>query len=106
MKKSPTSSAKNERKQKRAGAIVKKIARRYGIPPAEAARLILRYGRRATTHNFCEGWWLKLLDAQFMTQIGPYRRIRCGDEKNLSHLIPSPGRLCHDCGCSRGEYHV
>ncbi len=82
------------------------VARRHGISRKLAASLTLKYIRRSMENAFCENWWLQILDAQFLTHVGPYRRIRCGDETHLRHLIPDADRLCHDCGCRRGEYHV
>jgi hypothetical protein len=82
------------------------IAKRHGILTRQAFPLVERYTRRSAAHGFCDGWWLKLLDAQFQTRIGPHRRIRCGQEAQLAHLIPRLGELCHDCGCALGEYHV
>lgn len=90
----------------KARKLVADIASRHGITEGVAARLAVKYIERAKTHHFCDGWWLDLLDAQFQTHIGPYKRIRCGDETELEHLIPESGNLCHDCGCSIGEYHV
>jgi len=82
------------------------IAQQHGISEAQAARLAVAYIRREEERGFGNGWWRELLDAQFMTHIGPYKRIRCGAEQNLAHLIPEPGKFCHDCGCAAGEYHV
>jgi hypothetical protein len=82
------------------------IAKRHGVSLDEAARLTVKFLGRAKRCGFTAGWWLALLDAQFTARIGRYARIRCGDEVHLSHLIPEPGQLCHDCGCARGEYHV
>src|SRR5262245_20921163 len=82
------------------------VAKRHGITTRQAIPLDEQYTRRAADHGFCDGWWLELLDAQFQTRIGLYRRIRCGRETHLAHLIPGPGELCHDCGCAVGEYHV
>src|ERR1700722_9256736 len=98
-----TGSAHNKSNVRRLAEVYSK---RYGISQGMAARLILKYLGRAEDRKFCKGWWVKLLDAQFQTHIGPYKRIRCGREKHLAHLSPDHGQLCHDCGCARGEYHV
>ena len=91
---------------KNATKLVAMVSRRHGIPTSKAADFVLKYMDRAVQRGSCKGWWLKLLDAQFQTHIGPYKRIRCGREVGLAHLIPSPGRVCHDCACVIGEYHV
>lgn len=91
---------------KKARALIAFVAKRHGIPAGEAARLTARFLRRAREHQFGAGWWLELLDAQFLTHVGPCPRVRCGEEQHLSHLTPPPGGLCHDCGCAVGEYHV
>lgn len=85
--------------------LVAAIAREYRITQSEAARLLSRFLERAIRNYFVTGWWVELLEAQFQTRIGPYARIRCGEETNLHHLIP-PNGLCDDCGCTIGEYHV
>ena len=82
------------------------VANRHGITEGDAAGLISEYAGRARKHRFSEGWWLELLDAQYQTHIGSYRRIRCGAETHLEHLIPDADRLCHDCGCALSEFHV
>jgi hypothetical protein len=90
----------------KAREIVAFVSARHGITTAEAARLTRRFLRRERERRSAKGWWLRLLDAQFQTHIGPHGRIRCGRETGLSHLTPEPGGCCHDCGCIRGEYHV
>lgn len=82
------------------------ISDRHRISEDEAAGLVLRFMRRCQKRGSCPGWWERLLDAQFQTHIGPYKRIRCGEETSLSHLIPEEGKQCHDCGCAIGEFHV
>lgn len=86
--------------------LIPAMARRYGLPEPEAARLIRRFQDRERRQHFADGWWVELIDAQFLTHVGPYRRIRCGNETHMAHLTPEPGELCHDCGCAWGEYHV
>src|SRR5438128_1413659 len=76
------------------------ISKRYGITPKRACDLLKKYKIRQRQQAFVGGWWFKLLDAQFQTHIGPYKRIRCGREKGMSHLTPDAGQLCHDCGCA------
>lgn len=104
MKNTKKSPADNDTKAHEA---IRLLAARHGITPAEATALLATYLEREERYGFVPGWSLKLIDAQFQTHIGPYRRIRCGDEeKEMAHMIPDPGIPCHDCGCVRGEYHV
>lgn len=86
--------------------IIAQIAKEHHISQLEAKRLVVMFVRREESRVCAEGWWRRLLDAQFLTHIGPYKRVRCGEETELAHLVPSPGLLCHDCGCAIGEYHV
>lgn len=86
--------------------LVASMSKRHGITESKAVRMIYKYIRRAQEQHFAKGWWVDLMDAQFQTHIGVYKRIRCGQETGLSHLVPEEGRYCHDCGCAIGEYHV
>ena len=86
--------------------LVEAFSNRYRITAQTAARMMLTYWRRSEQHHFADGWWVDLMNAQFQTHIGKYKRIRCGRERHLRHLIPEKTGLCHDCGCARGEYHV
>ena len=99
----PSSASKSNAEGRQLVAV---ISERHKITPNQAAQLVLKYTRRAEKQRFCDGWWLQLLDAQHLTHIGPRKRIRCGHETRLRHLIPEATGLCHDCGCARGEYHV
>jgi hypothetical protein len=86
--------------------LAERISKHRGISEEEANRLILGLLSRQNEQGLSPGWWKELLEAQLQTHLGPHKRIRCGDEINLCHLIPKPGGLCQDCKCSRGEYHV
>lgn len=86
--------------------LIDMVSKRHDIAPRHALNLIVKFIERAEQRNFSNGWWLELLDAQFLTHLGRYSRVRCGSEVVLSHLTPEPGECCHDCGCMLGEYHV
>jgi hypothetical protein len=86
--------------------LIAATAERHGITANEAAALTLKFLEREKKEKFINGWGMKLLDAQFISHVGPFKRIRCGQERHLSFLTPKPGRYCHDCGCVQGEYHV
>ena len=86
--------------------LVDSVSKRHGITQRRACQLITKFLAREQKRVCIKGWWVKLLDAQFMTHIGPHKRIRCGRETTMSHVTLEPGGYCHDCGCMRGEYHV
>jgi hypothetical protein len=86
--------------------LIATIAERHGITAKVATALMLKFLEREKKEKFINGWGMKLLDAQFIGHVGPFKRIRCGRERHLSFLTPGPGQYCHDCGCVRGEYHV
>jgi hypothetical protein len=99
-----TSPARKDTQETR--RLVRWLAERHGMTRHDTIALARRFIDRARERHFASGWWLELFASQFLTHVGPHRRIRCGEETHLSHLIPSPGELCHDCGCALGEYHV
>jgi hypothetical protein len=86
--------------------LINLLSERYGISTGKATRMLVKFLRRQQRRGFDTPWLIRLMDAQFMTHLGRFKRIRCGREMHLAHLIPEPGGFCHDCGCARGEYHV
>jgi hypothetical protein len=78
------------------------VAARHDIPRRLAAILLWQHQRRAAKLGLPRYWWLALAEAQFLTHIGPYPRVRLGEERHLT----SPDEICPDCACGRGEYHA